>query len=150
MEFSKKLKKLRVSHELSQEQLADKLHIARQSISKWERGEAYPSIGMLLQLSELFDVSIDELLKGDDYLKNKIVRDGENITHPRIKLFFDWLFITGVVLMLLRVGATILVRREIVDWDLQFLGGWLPSLIPLGFMLIGGIGSDELGKVRRR
>lgn len=54
MDFNTKLKEQRKKHKLSQEKLADQLHIARQSVSKWERGEGYPSIGVLLRLSELF------------------------------------------------------------------------------------------------
>ena len=150
MEFSKVLKQQRSAHNLSQEQLAEKLHIARQSISKWERGEAYPSIGMLLRLSEIFDISIDELLKGDDSLKGEIIKDGEKINHPRLKLFFDWLFLTGVVLMLGRIVLAILVNREIVDWDLSYFQGWLSSLTPLALMLVGGVASDELRKDVKR
>src|SRR5690554_939758 len=129
MEFSKVLKEQRTKHNLSQEQLADKLHIARQSISKWERGEAYPGIGMLLRLSELFDISVDALLKGDESLKEEIIKDGERVSHPRLKLFFDWMFLTGAALLLVRVCAAVLTEFEIIEWDAWLLRGWLPSLV---------------------
>lgn len=146
MNFSKQLKEQRVAKGLSQEQLAENLHIARQSISKWERGEAYPSIGMLIRLSELFDMSIDELLKGDTQLKDEIVKSGEKVSHPRLKLFFDWLFLTGVALMTIRVLIALAVRFEVVDWEVEFIRGWLPALITFGLLVIGGVGSDTLKK----
>jgi transcriptional regulator with XRE-family HTH domain len=150
MDFSNKLKEQRTKHKLSQEQLADKLHIARQSISKWERGEAYPSIGMLLQVSELFDVPVDDLLKGDEYLKNKIVKDGENLKHPRLKSFFEWVFLTGAAILLVRLTIGGLAHFGVVDWGVEFLGGWLPSLIPLMLMVGGAIAAEELGKIKQK
>jgi transcriptional regulator with XRE-family HTH domain len=146
MEFSTKLKEQRTAHKLSQEQLAAKLHIARQSISKWERSEAYPSIGMLLQLSELFDISVDELLKDDEHLKRNIVKDGTKINHPKLKVFFEWLFVAGLVLLLTRMSIIGLIHFDLVDWDVSFIRGWLPSLVPLALMVIGGVAADELKK----
>lgn len=57
---------LRKQHHMSQEMLADKLEISRQAVSKWERAEAAPDLDNLLALSEIYGVSIDELLKGVD------------------------------------------------------------------------------------
>ena len=50
---------------LSQEEFAEKLGVSRQAVSKWERGEAYPDTDNLIAISEMFDMSIDELLNGD-------------------------------------------------------------------------------------
>ena len=63
MIFSDKLRLLRSQAGLSQEGLADKLHVSRQSVSKWESGISFPEIEKLIAISELFDVSIDALLK---------------------------------------------------------------------------------------
>lgn len=63
MVLGEKLKRLRKSRGLSQEQLAAELNVSRQSISKWELGESKPEIENLIALSEFFNVSIDELLK---------------------------------------------------------------------------------------
>jgi len=43
----------------------EKLNISRHSISKWERGESYPSIELLIKLSDIFDITLDELVKED-------------------------------------------------------------------------------------
>lgn len=65
--FSEKLLELRRREGLSQEQLADRLGVTRQSVSKWEGGTAAPELGKLIALSELFSVSVDYLVK--DYLE---------------------------------------------------------------------------------
>ena len=66
MLFSEKLKLLRKEHNLTQEGLAEQLGVSRQAITKWESGEGVPEIENLKQLSALFGVSIDELVKDDD------------------------------------------------------------------------------------
>ncbi|WP_298030694.1 helix-turn-helix domain-containing protein [uncultured Dysosmobacter sp.] len=63
MEFSEKLMNLRRREGLSQEQLADRLGVTRQSVSKWESGTAMPELVKLISLSELFGVSVDYLVK---------------------------------------------------------------------------------------
>lgn len=62
LEVANKLLKLRKQNNLSQEELAEKLGISRQAISKWERGDASPDTDNLIQLSNLYRVSLDELL----------------------------------------------------------------------------------------
>lgn len=66
MEFREKLQLLRTNMKLSQEELANKLDISRQSITKWENGQSFPDIQNLIQLSEIFKVSIDRLVKEND------------------------------------------------------------------------------------
>ena len=60
--LSDNIKKLRKDNNLSQEELADKLGVSRQSISKWEQGDAYPEMDKLMQMAELFNVSLDNLV----------------------------------------------------------------------------------------
>lgn len=66
MEFHKKLYELRKKHGISQEELADKLNVSRQTISKWELGESTPDMEKLRGLSDYFDVSLDELVMGKE------------------------------------------------------------------------------------
>ena len=63
MEFSEKLIALRKGRELTQEQLAEQLDVSRQSVSKWESGQAIPDVNKIIELSKAFDVSLDYLLK---------------------------------------------------------------------------------------
>lgn len=65
MTIGEKIIQLRMSKGISQEQLAEHLNVSRQSVSKWEMGQAAPQIDKIVQLSELFNVSCDELLKED-------------------------------------------------------------------------------------
>lgn len=69
IKFKHNLQILRKRANLSQEELADKLDISRQSVSKWESGEAYPEMKMLLALCELFHVSLDDLVHGNVEIK---------------------------------------------------------------------------------
>ena len=73
MNLSKQIKKYRTREQLSQEELAQKLYITRQTISNWENERSYPDIHNLLLMSVLFNVSLDDLVKGDvEIMKNEI------------------------------------------------------------------------------
>ncbi len=63
MELSEKILKLRKANNLSQEELAEQLDVSRQSISKWESGQCTPEVEKLSMLSNIFNVTIDYLLK---------------------------------------------------------------------------------------
>lgn len=65
MEMGKQIRKYRSEAGLSQEMLAEKIYVSRQTISNWENDKNYPDINSLLRLSEIFHVSIDILIKGD-------------------------------------------------------------------------------------
>lgn len=66
MELKNKIQELRKSKKLSQENLAEKLNLSRQAVAKWENGETYPDINNLIQLSNIFNISLDRLLKEDE------------------------------------------------------------------------------------
>ena len=68
MEFNEKLQQLRKQTNLTQEQLAEKLFVSRTAISKWESGKGYPNIESLKSISQVFSVSIDELLSGEELI----------------------------------------------------------------------------------
>lgn len=63
LEIANRLVQLRKEHHLSQEELAEKIGISRQAVSKWERAESSPDTDNLILLSQLYHMSIDELLK---------------------------------------------------------------------------------------
>ncbi len=66
MNFSEKLLTLRKANNLTQEQLAERLDVSRQSISKWESGQATPELEKIVALSAIFDVTTDYLLKSSE------------------------------------------------------------------------------------
>lgn len=67
MEFYDKFRILRTSSHMSQEMVASKLDVSCQTVSKWESGCSYPEIDKLIAISELFDVSIDYMLKSSEF-----------------------------------------------------------------------------------
>lgn len=66
MEIGKKLKEARVNSGLTQEDVADKVRVTRQTMSNWENERSYPDIINIIELSTLYGVTLDELLKGDE------------------------------------------------------------------------------------
>ena len=73
MKIGKQIKKYRTEMELSQDELAEKIFVSRQTISNWENNKNYPDVKSLLLLSSLFSVSLDILVKGDlEEMKEKI------------------------------------------------------------------------------
>ena len=65
MSLGETIYRLRTEKNLSQGDLAEKLGISRQSISKWENNSAIPDLEKIIKLSEIFEVSLDELVKGE-------------------------------------------------------------------------------------
>ena len=64
MEFNNKLYQLRKQKGLSQEELANRLNVSRQTVSKWEVGDSTPDMEKLVAISDLFEISLDELVMG--------------------------------------------------------------------------------------
>lgn len=68
MEFHEKLQELRKQNKLTQEQLAQILHVSRTAVSKWESGRGYPNIDSLKAIAKLYSVTVDELLSSEELL----------------------------------------------------------------------------------
>ena len=84
MNLADNLKKIRKDNNLSQEQLAEKLGVSRQSVSKWESGLSYPEMDKVLQICKLFNLNINELINEDikevNELKEAQVRTNKYVT----------------------------------------------------------------------
>jgi len=148
MFFGDKLKKEREKRGWSQDFLADKIYVSRQSVSKWETGKNYPSIEVIINLSDLFGITIDELLRSDEELKEKVIQDSKQLAYPKWKAFFDSLFLLGVFLLLVKLiilGLNYFIGTEILVTDGKSLK-IVSNFLPLALMVIGGIGSDSLKK----
>lgn len=78
MTIGEKIAQLRISENISQEQLAEKISVSRQSISKWEMDQALPQIDKILQLCQLFKITADELLRADADIKTASKCPGKN------------------------------------------------------------------------
>lgn len=68
MQIGEKIKHYRIKQKLTQEQLANKLFVSRKTISSWETGRSLPGISTLVELSSIFNISTDELLKNDEQI----------------------------------------------------------------------------------
>ena len=65
MKFGDNLKQIRKNKKMSQEQLAEKVNVTRQSVSKWENGEAYPEMNNILELCKIFNCKLNDLVHTD-------------------------------------------------------------------------------------
>lgn len=138
MELGQQIKKYRNGLDLSQELLAEKIYVSRQTISNWENGKNYPDINSLLRLSEVFQVSMDTLVKGDLEEMKEEIRQEDKHRFKRVSNLFSVLFfatiITPIPLMyyLNRVGiglwvalfavtfiAAFRVEKEKKEFDIQ-------------------------------
>ncbi|WP_243527042.1 helix-turn-helix domain-containing protein [Bacillus pseudomycoides] len=95
----------------SQEYLATKIHVSRQSVSKWETGKNYPSIGVIIDLSDLFGITIDELLRSDGELKEKIIQDSKGSTDLNWKSYL----LTGLGI-LMGIVIVSMIKHDGIDW----------------------------------
>lgn len=88
MQIGNKIKKYRESLNLSQEELADKIFVTRQTISNWETDKNYPDIKSISLLCNLFDVSLDQFIEGDIEEMKKIISEKELSDYNRISIIF--------------------------------------------------------------
>lgn len=104
MEINEKLKKARNTAQLTQEQVAENLMVSRQTISNWENGKSLPDIVNVMKLSDLYQISLDELLKGDQKMKEKMEKD---ITTAKRN---ERVILTGGILVFI-VGVIYLISK---------------------------------------
>ena len=112
MELGKQIKKHRQEVQLSQEKLADRVYVSRQTISNWENDKSYPDVNSLVLLSEIFQISLDNLIKGDiEVMKDVIQKEEIEKMNRYGKIYTIMLIATAVsavpLFMLLGVWALI-------------------------------------------
>ncbi|MGG0123391.1 helix-turn-helix domain-containing protein [Bacillus paranthracis] len=147
MIFSERLKEEREKRNWSQSDLAEKIHVSRQSVSKWETGKNYPSIEIIIHLSNLFGITIDELLRSDEELTQKVIEDSKQLAYPKWKVFFDSLFMMGVFLFVTKIVMWILNKFAGASIAIIADAPYVMNFLPLILMVVGGMGSDELKKI---
>ncbi|MGE0993649.1 helix-turn-helix domain-containing protein, partial [Bacillus sp. GMa5/2] len=131
MIFSERLKEEREKRNWSQNDLAEKLHVSRQSVSKWETGKNYPSIEIIIHLSDLFGITIDELLRSDEELTQKIIEDSKQLAYPKWKVFFDSLFMIGVFLFIAKIVVWMLNKFAGASITIVADAPYVMNLLPL-------------------
>ena len=132
MDISNQIKTRREAMGLSQEQLAEKLYVSRQTISNWERDKTYPDVQSLLMLSILFGTSIDTLVKGDvTVMEEAVERD-----RKRMGTRMLWL---AVLMLALLAVAFALILSPAFNWmegtwgaGVAAAAAFLPAIAALG------------------
>ena len=97
MELGKQIKFYRNQIAMSQEELADRIYVSRQTISNWENDKSYPDIHSLVLLSEIFRISIDELVKGDIYKMKEVIQKEDVMKMKRYEKMYTILLIVTLV-----------------------------------------------------
>ncbi len=85
MEIGKKLKDARMRTGFTQEAVAEKINVSRQTISNWENEKSYPDIISVIELSNLYSISLDDLLKGDEKMMEHL-EESTNVVKSNQKL----------------------------------------------------------------
>lgn len=109
MEIGSRIREHRSALGLSQDELAGRVYVSRQTISSWENDKTYPDVQSLLLLSEIFGTSVDSLIKGDvDTMTKTIEKDA---------LTFKRLGFVMLVFLLLMIAALVWLSAQLVVWD---------------------------------
>lgn len=133
IDIGSKIKTLRLSKSMTQEQLAKALHVSAQAVSKWENDKSYPDIHSLLLLSALFDVSLDQLIKGDLETMKQEVNAADVRAMNR----------DGIIYTIL-LAATIILPVPLIKWfDLY---GLIPELLLWGSAMYFALRLERIKK----
>ena len=134
MELGKQIRKYRIEGNLSQEELADKVFVSRQTISNWENDKNYPDINSLVLMSEVFHVSLDVLVKGDLERMKKEIDTQEYAEFQKYSTIFSLLFV-----------AILLVPVPLV-----MIFEWLGMVLYIGLWAIGMYFAIKLEKYKKK
>lgn len=139
MEVGRRIREQRTDAGMSQDELAARVYVSRQTISSWENDKTYPDLQSLLLLSEIFGVAIDTLIKGDVETMTTAVRDDARLM-KRLGLVMFWFLALEITTMVWWLAQNLL-------WDWAF-EQTIPTLV-LTFALWGvamgaGVWTDRL------
>lgn len=136
MDFGEQIKSIRQKENLTQEQFAMKLNVSRQAVSNWENNKNLPDIGMLILMSEVFQISLDSLIKGENKMNNmteKVIKDGSETRRAKYNMVCSmiggFLILIGVILLLVKGLSVEYVDAQGVLHENFFL-------IPISFLCI--------------
>ncbi len=136
MDFGQQIKNIRKEKNLTQEQFAIKLNVSRQAVSNWENNKNLPDIGMLILMSEVFQISLDQLIKGEDQMNNmteKIIQDGSETRRARFNAIT---IVIGALLLCLGILLLVIKAFSVEYVDASGILHENFFLLPLGFLSI--------------
>lgn len=132
MNFAENLKRVRKENNLSQEQLAEKLGVSRQAVSKWESGQSYPEMDKVIQICTIFNLNMNELIN-ENLKEVREEKEEKNISNKYITSFFDYL--TKVVDMF----SSMKFKQKIGCLLEQFI---IIIILFVIFVIIGYVGAE--------
>ncbi|MDE6476240.1 MAG: helix-turn-helix domain-containing protein [Erysipelotrichaceae bacterium] len=100
MEIGQKLKNARIQSGMIQENVAEKLNVSRQTISNWENEKSYPDIINIIELSNLYSISLDVLLKGDEKMM-EYLEESTNVVKSNKKMI--WAIMVNIMVVVLLI-----------------------------------------------
>lgn len=106
MNIGKRLKDARIESGYTQEQVAEQLDVSRQTISSWENGRTFPDIVSVVSLSDIYDVSLDAFIKGDEKMLEHL-EESTNIVKSNKKLLFA--IIANILTAIAMIGLSVIV-----------------------------------------
>ena len=121
MEISERLKQARTVSGMTQEQVAENIMVSRVTLSHWENGKTLPDIASLISLSDLYQIILDELLKGDPKMTEKVKKDAKDLKSNKRLILITAIFC--IVVMAVYI-ASIIVGGEFKDFS-QAATPWL-------------------------
>lgn len=110
MTFAEKLVQLRKREGYTQEEVADRLEVSRQAISRWEMGTAVPDSSNLLQISRLFKVSADYLLN-DDYESDDDLPKVKEVKNDNVNQIMMYLIVLEVMMLIMQFMAVVILNN---------------------------------------
>ena len=99
MEISERLKEARQNTGMTQDQVAEKIMVSRVTISHWENGKSLPDIVSLISLSDLYSISLDELVKGDSKMTEKVKKDAKDANNNKRLIRITGMLVIAVLLV---------------------------------------------------
>ena len=141
MDFNDKLLTLRKGKDLTQEQLAERLDVSRQSVSKWESGQAVPELDKIIALSNIFDVTTDYLLKPSEIdelsVKTQILEQQQKALEYTIQKKEKKKNIILCCTAIYLIAFAIMMLVEQISWEVEFLWNIFPGMtFPMITLLI--------------
>lgn len=142
MEMGERIRRAREEGGLTQEQAAERLGVSRQTLSSWENGKTLPDLRSILAMSSLYRISLDELMKGDAKVMDKIQRDAQKAQDAR-----RGLIVVGGMAFL--VVALYLIGLAAGGALKDFMDGAMPYMM-IGFGLLAVVLLQDSGKEERK
>ena len=136
MDFGKQIKQMRLERKLTQEQLANQLGVSRQAVSNWENNKNLPDLELIIAISKLFSVSLDDLILGGNTMNNlteKLIKDESETRRAKMNLIS---IAIGGIFLCFGIACIFLKAVSVEYIDTQGILHENFFLLPVGFLCL--------------